>query len=196
MRASTQSFGNPDKPQGECGWRGTGRWGNALQQVLYSTCLNLKLSTNLWLTVVGCVRARKRSYTSPDACQHARDFVWSICVPAHTQLVIQISLREIMGGDEGDDEGARYSMGDYSIRLNLKLSSYLPVTLFECMLACILPTCRHMRASTHCHQVGSMCANTHTSTQALGTDSCVRKRTTISMQVLQHACTARIWGPS
>ncbi len=44
--------------------------------MLYSTCLNLKLSTNLWVTVVRCVRARKRSYTLPDACQHARDFVW------------------------------------------------------------------------------------------------------------------------
>ena len=84
-------------------------------------------------------------------------------MPARTQLVIQISLQEIVGGDEGDDEGARYSMGDYSIRLNLKLSSYLPVTLFECVLARKRPTFRHMRAKTHCHQVGSMRANTHTS---------------------------------
>ncbi len=132
--------------------------------MLYSTCLNLKLSTNLRVTVVRCVRACIRSYTLPDACQHARDFAWSIYVPARTQLVIQISLREIVGGDEGDDEGAQYSMGDYFICLNLKLSSYVPVTLFECVLARILPTFRHMRASTHCHQVGSMRANMHTST--------------------------------
>jgi hypothetical protein len=196
MRASRHSVGNPDKPQGESGWRGTGRWGNALQQVLYSICLNLKLSTNLRVTVVGCVRARKQSYTTPDACQHARNVAWSICVPARTQLVIQISLREIVAGDEGDDEGAQYSMGDYTIRINLKLSSYLPVTLVECVMARILPTFRHMRASTNCHQVGSMRANTHTSTSALGTDSCIRKYTTISMHVLQHACSARIRGPS
>jgi hypothetical protein len=120
---------------------------------LYSICLNLKLSTNLRVTGFGCVHTRKRSYTTPDACQHACDFAWSICVPAHIQLVIQISLREIVGGDEGDGERARYSMEDYSICLNLKLSSYLPVTLFECVLARILSyilshACQHALRSS------------------------------------------------
>ena len=34
-------------------------------------CLNLKLSTNLLVTLFGCVRARILSYTTPDACPHA-----------------------------------------------------------------------------------------------------------------------------
>ena len=38
---------------------------------LYSTHLNLKLSTNFLETLFGCVLARILSYTSSDACQHA-----------------------------------------------------------------------------------------------------------------------------
>ena len=58
-------------PPIKVGWGGIGRWGSALRKGFHSTCLYLKISTNLLETLFGCVRARILSYTTPEASQHA-----------------------------------------------------------------------------------------------------------------------------
>ena len=59
-------------------------------------------------------------------------------VPARVHVAIQTNLRESVGGEERDDEGARISTGECSTRINLKLSLNLLVTLLGCLLARIL----------------------------------------------------------
>jgi hypothetical protein len=73
------------------------------------TCLNLKLSLNLLVTLFGCVLARILSDTSPDAGQHAVGHAWGICVPARIHLAIQTNVRESVVGGERDDGGTHCS---------------------------------------------------------------------------------------
>jgi hypothetical protein len=122
---------------------------------LYSTCHNLKLSTNILETLFGCVLARILSYTLSDAYQHALGHAWCVCVPARIHLAIPTSLQESVVGEERDDGGARSSMCSYSTCLNLKLSTNILVTLFGCCLHTYCPTLCLMRASTPSAMLGA-----------------------------------------
>jgi hypothetical protein len=62
-----------------------------------STRLNLNLSVNLLVKLVGCVLARILSYTLSDAYQHAFGYVWCISVSARIYLATQTSFRESGG---------------------------------------------------------------------------------------------------
>jgi hypothetical protein len=155
MRVSTHALGTPDNPPIEVGRSGVGRWGSALRKCPHSTCLNLKLSTNLLETLFGCVRACILSYTTPDACQHALGFAWWRCVPTCIQLAIQTSLREGVVGKEKDNEGGCSSMWSYSTCCYLKLSTKLLKTLLGCVLAHILSytpsdACQHALGNARC----------------------------------------------
>ena len=152
MRASTHSFGNPDKPPRECGWRGMGRWGSALQHVFI---LHPPQYQALLVTLFGCMLARILSHTLPDACQHSLGHAWCICVPARIYLAIQTILRESVFKEEWDEGGARYSMGEYSTSLNLNQLSNALETLFGCVLARILSytssdACQHAFGHVWC----------------------------------------------
>ena len=59
----------------------------------YSTCCNLKLSTKVLKTLLGCVLARILSYISSDACQHALGNARCIDVPARIHLAAETSPR-------------------------------------------------------------------------------------------------------